>query len=94
VIESDNRGDTKKRCGTVNIMPKIMGEQADRGSIPGGSTDVSLLHVVQTGSEVHPASYLKGTGGGGDYPGRDADHFPSRAWSTPPPLHTSLWCHA
>jgi hypothetical protein len=56
----------------------------------------SLLHVVQTGSGAHPASYPMGTGGDfpwGKWPGREADHSPptsievKNAWiytSTPP----------
>jgi hypothetical protein len=35
------------------------------------------LHVVQSGSEVHPASYLIGTGG--SFPGGQA----AGAWSWP-----------
>jgi hypothetical protein len=36
-----------------------------------------LLHVVQTGSGVHPTSFTIGTGGsfpGAKRPGREADH--------------------
>jgi hypothetical protein len=39
----------------------------------------SLLHVVQTGSGVHPTTYTMGTGGsfpGVKRPGREADHSP------------------
>jgi hypothetical protein len=39
----------------------------------------SLLHVVQTGSGAHPASYPMGTGNsspGVKRPGREADHSP------------------
>jgi hypothetical protein len=35
----------------------------DRGSIPGGGGNFSLLHRVHTDSEAHPASYQMGTGG-------------------------------
>jgi hypothetical protein len=48
--------------------------------VPIGSR-FSILHVVQTGSGVHPTSYSMGTGGGGGlYPGvkrtgREADHL-------------------
>jgi hypothetical protein len=45
--------------------------------------EFSLLHVVQTGSGGHPASYPVATGGGGGgispgvkRPGREADHSP------------------
>jgi hypothetical protein len=41
--------------------------------------EFSLLHIVQTGSAVHPTSYPMGTGGsfpGGKRPGREADHPP------------------
>jgi hypothetical protein len=34
------------------------------------SQDFSLLHVVETGSEVHPTSYPMGTGG--SFPGGKA----------------------
>jgi hypothetical protein len=56
----------------------------------------SLLHIVQTGSGVHPTSYKMGTGGsfpGVKRPGREADHSPptsaevNKMWiytSTPP----------
>jgi hypothetical protein len=40
---------------------------------------ISLLHVVQRGSGVHPTSYTMGTGGsfpGVKRPGREADHSP------------------
>jgi hypothetical protein len=58
--------------------------------------EFSLLPVVQTGSEAHPASYPMGSGGsfsGVKRPGREAEHSPStsavvkKAWvytSTPP----------
>jgi hypothetical protein len=32
-------------------------------SIPGRAKRTSLLHSFQKGSEIHPASYLTGTGG-------------------------------
>jgi hypothetical protein len=52
--------------------------------------EFSLLHIVQTGSGVHPTSYRMDTGG--SFPGRKADHSPTSAevkktWvytSTPP----------
>jgi hypothetical protein len=58
--------------------------------------EFSLLHVVQTGSGVHPTSYTMGTGGsfpGAKRPGSEADHSPptsaevKKMWiytSTPP----------
>jgi hypothetical protein len=58
--------------------------------------DLSLLHVVQTGSGTHPASNPMGTGGsfpGVKRPGREVDHSPpssaevKNTWSyisTPP----------
>jgi hypothetical protein len=42
--------------------------------------DFFLLHVVQTGSRAHPASYPMVTGGSflvSKRPGREADHSPS-----------------
>jgi hypothetical protein len=36
--------------------------------------EFSLLHVVQSGSGVHPTSYPIGTGG--SLPGSEADHSP------------------
>jgi hypothetical protein len=56
----------------------------------------TFLHVVQTGSGAHPASYIMGTGGSfprGKVAGREADHSPptsaevNKTWiytSTPP----------
>jgi hypothetical protein len=56
----------------------------------------SLLHIVQTGSGVHPTSYKMGTGGsfpGVNRQGREVDHSPptsaevKKMWiytSTPP----------
>jgi hypothetical protein len=41
--------------------------------------EFSLLHIVQTGSGVHPTSYRMGTGGpylGVKWPGSEADHSP------------------
>jgi hypothetical protein len=57
--------------------------------------ELLLLHVVETGSVVHPISYTMGTGSsfpGVKRPGREADHSPTTAevkkmWiytSTPP----------
>jgi hypothetical protein len=47
---------------------------------PAGAKDFSSILCVQTGSEVHPASYTMGTGGpfpgGKARTGRDADHSP------------------
>jgi hypothetical protein len=74
---------------------KCMGSQGSSGSIvsgyglddraievrsPTGAKDFSSSLCVQTGSEAHPASCSKGTGGpfpaGKARPGRDADHSP------------------
>jgi hypothetical protein len=55
-------------------VPREVGVQ-----VPVGSKIFSLLHLVQTGFEVHPASYPMGTGGtfpGIKRPGREADHSP------------------
>jgi hypothetical protein len=58
--------------------------------------ELLLLHVVQTGSGVHPTSYTMGTGSSFPWvkrPGREADHSPptsaevKKMWiytSTPP----------
>jgi hypothetical protein len=66
--------------------------------VPVGSR-FSLLHVVQTGSGTHPASYPMGTGAfslGIKQPGLEADHSPptsadvKKTWiytSTPPCLY-------
>jgi hypothetical protein len=35
----------------------------DRGSIPGMRSDFSLRHHAQTGSGIHPVSYIVGTEG-------------------------------
>jgi hypothetical protein len=47
---------------------------------PTGAEDFPSSPCVQTGSGVHPAFYLMGTGGsfpgGKARPGRDADHSP------------------
>jgi hypothetical protein len=55
------------------------GRQRGRSSSPSRVKKFSLLHVVQTCSEAHPASYPMGTGGfflGGKAAGREADHSP------------------
>ncbi|PNF35230.1 hypothetical protein B7P43_G06877 [Cryptotermes secundus] len=40
--------------------------------------EFSPLHIIQTGSGVHPTSYPMGTGGspGVEQQGREADHSP------------------
>jgi hypothetical protein len=43
---------------------------------PAEAKDFSPSPCVQTGSEVHPASYPMGTERGKARPGRDADHSP------------------
>jgi hypothetical protein len=67
-----------------------------RSSSPGKGQEFSLLHVVQTGSGVHPTSYPMGTGGSipeGKAAGAWNDHSPQtsaevkKMWiytSTPP----------
>jgi hypothetical protein len=64
----------------------------------------SLLHIIQTGSGVHPTSYKMGTGGsflGVKRQGREADHSPpisaevkKMRISIFPPPYTSSWCNA
>jgi hypothetical protein len=65
-----------------------------------GAGSLSLLHRVQTGSGLHPASYSMGTGGsfpGGKAAGAEADHStPSssevkNAWCYTSIPNTSLW---
>jgi hypothetical protein len=63
--------------------------------------ECSLLHVVQTGSGVHPTSYTMGTGGGLSSgvkrPEREADHHlklvtrSRKCGSIHPLLHTPSW---
>jgi hypothetical protein len=38
--------------------------QDDRGRVSSAGMVKNFLHVVQIGTEVHPASYPMGTGGG------------------------------
>jgi hypothetical protein len=55
-------------------------------------SNFSLLHVVQTGSGVHPASYPIGTKDsfpGVKRPGREADHSPPTSAEVTP--HTPSW---
>jgi hypothetical protein len=50
-----------------------------RGSVPGRTKDVSLLHSVQTRSGAHQASYPVSTGALSpeeERPGREVDHSP------------------
>jgi hypothetical protein len=66
--------------------------------------EFSLLHVVQTSSEVHSASYTIGTGGlfpgGVKRPGREADTSPpasaevKKMWiyASTPPIRLLTWC--
>jgi hypothetical protein len=51
-----------------------VGRPRGRSSSP-GSQEFYVLHVVQTGSGVHPTSYPMGVGGV-KRPGREADHSP------------------
>jgi hypothetical protein len=67
-----------------------------------GARDFSLLHSVQTGSGVHPASYPNGTVGfspGVKRQGREADHSPpssaevKNGGAIPPlPYVYMVWC--
>jgi hypothetical protein len=71
-------------------------DQGGGSSSAGRVKNMSLLHIVQTGSGVHPTSYKIGTGGtfpGVKRQGREADHSPptsaevKKMWiyaSTPP----------
>jgi hypothetical protein len=55
-------------------------DQGGGSSSPGRVKKFSLLHVVQTGSGVHPTSYKMGTGSsfpGVKRQGREADHSPA-----------------
>jgi hypothetical protein len=72
----------------------------DRSSIPAGAKDFPLLHIVTTGSEVHPDSCEKGAGAlspGVKRPRRETNHSPpsvsevNNCGSMPPLLHTSSW---
>jgi hypothetical protein len=62
---------------------------------PAGARDFSLLHNVQAGSGVHPASYTKGTEV--KKQGREADHSPlpsadvRNCGGIPPLPHMSSW---
>jgi hypothetical protein len=54
-------------------------DQGGGSSSPGRVKKFSLLHIVQTGSGVHPTSYKMGTGDsfpGVKRQGREADHSP------------------
>jgi hypothetical protein len=62
--------------------------------------EFSCHHVVQTGSGVHPTSYLMVTGGsfpGMQWPGHEADHSPpvseevKKCRPTLPLPHISSW---
>jgi hypothetical protein len=71
-------------------------DQDGGSSSPGRAKKILLLHIVQTGSGVHPVSYKMGTGSsfpGVKRQGREADHSPptsaevKKMWiytSTPP----------
>jgi hypothetical protein len=68
------------------------------GSIPGRGKIFLLLHIVQAGSGVHPASYLMGIGS--SFPGSKAaeasSSYPSSAkvkngGGIPSFRHTSSW---
>jgi hypothetical protein len=51
-------------------------DRKGRSSSPGGGQEFLLLHVVQTGSGVHPTFYPMDNGAGVKRPGREADHSP------------------
>jgi hypothetical protein len=83
------------RDSSVGIAPDYGLD--DRGGRSSSSSGVkNFLHVVQTGSGSHPASYLMGTGRfsrGAKRPGRETDNSPptsaevKKMWiytSTPP----------
>jgi hypothetical protein len=58
--------------------------------------EFSFLHVVQTGSGIHPTSYPMGTGGsfpGVKRPGREADHSPTNAQVKKMWIYTSTPLH-
>jgi hypothetical protein len=74
-------------------------ERGVKVRVPVGS-ELSLLHIVQTGFEANPASYPMGTEGfspGVKRQGREADHSPpasaefKRMWIYHPFSHTSSW---
>jgi hypothetical protein len=60
--------------------------------------ELSLLHIVKTGSRVHPISYPMNTEG--SFPEADADHSPptsvevSTTWIYTSTPHTSSWLSA
>jgi hypothetical protein len=71
-----------------------------RVRFPAEKRKCSLLHGVQTGSGVHPASYPMGTGALSQEikrPRREADHSPpstaavNNRGTIPPLHHTSSW---
>jgi hypothetical protein len=55
----------KSRDSTISITTGYeLDDQEVRVRVPeSGGQEFSLLHVVQTGSGVHPTSYPMGTGG-------------------------------
>jgi hypothetical protein len=88
------------KLGVIMAMGWMIGVQ---GLIPDGGGNFSLLHCIQTGPGIHPATYSMSTGGfslGLKRPGREADHSnPSSAkvknvWhytSTPHYIYM-MWC--
>jgi hypothetical protein len=57
---------------------------------------MSVLHVVQTGSVSHPASYPMGTGGsflGVKRPGRETDHLPPTSVAVDLYIHSAIRLH-
>jgi hypothetical protein len=98
---SEGPGEEHSRDSAVGIATGCGLDDREVGvRIPVGSR-FSLLHVVETGSEVHPTSYPMGTGGsfpGVKRRGREADHSPptnaevKKMWIYIHPLpHTPSW---
>jgi hypothetical protein len=72
-----------------------------QGSVPDRDKRFSVIHSIQTGSGVHPASYTMGTGGSflDGKEGHEADHPPLSSakvknGAIPPLQHTSSWSGA
>jgi hypothetical protein len=75
----NNNNNNKSRDRSVAIATVYGMDEGRVGvRVPVG-LEFSLLHVAQTGSGAHPASYPMGTGGSFPSvkrPGREADHSP------------------
>jgi hypothetical protein len=62
------------RCGVIGIATAYgLDDRGVRVRVPIGSR-IQLLHIVETGSGIHPTSYPMVTGG--IAPGCEADHSP------------------